>query len=314
MNRSQLCDHLVAQAPYLPLGDRPRLMRPTGARVALWVVTNIEFREYLPHPDANREPWPRMPHPDVQQYSFHDYGNRVGLWRLLTVLDEHHVRCTASLNYTILSRFPEIVDAINDRSWEVMFHGLYNTRYLYGMSVEAERELYESARRLHDEHFSAPLRGLLGPSLSASPHTIEIAAASGLSYHANWALDDQPAPVRVPEGRMVAMPYSFELNDASLFRTHVEIDEYVEMCRAQFDQLYDEGEASGRVMCLPIHAYLMGQPHRVRAFGRLLAYILSHDRVWQATGAEIAAHFLDHYHDQFLAHAESLKEADVSDP
>mgnify|MGYP002174547956 FL=1 len=82
---------------YSPIIERPPIKWPNGARVALWIAPNVEHYEYEPEYDGQRDPWPRMPYPDVQQYSYRDYGNRVGFWRMLEVLDKHNIRCCVSL-------------------------------------------------------------------------------------------------------------------------------------------------------------------------------------------------------------------------
>ncbi|MCZ7530468.1 MAG: polysaccharide deacetylase family protein [Acidimicrobiia bacterium] len=279
---------------YSPIVDRPALHWPGGARVAVWIVPNIELREYQPPNDPARDPWPRSPHPDVRQFSHHDYGNRVGFWRMLDILDRFELPITASLNLEILEQLPEIRDAIGERGWAVMSHGLTNTRYLYGLEAPAERAFYRRSVDLVRRHLSVPLLGMLGPSLSASERTPDLMAEAGLVYHADWAHDDQPVPIRVEAGRLISMPYSFELNDAPLFRSHFDGDDLVRICRAQLDRLLVESEESGRVMCLAVHPFLIGAPHRARAFERVLAELSDRRDVWYATGDEIATHYLDH--------------------
>ena len=105
---------------------------PNGARVAVWVCPNIEHYEYLPAEVRVRNPWPRMPHPDVLGYGGRDYGNRVGLWRMFEVLDKHSVRCTVSLSMSVIEMYPEILEAMEARRWEYMSHGYFNTRYHWG--------------------------------------------------------------------------------------------------------------------------------------------------------------------------------------
>ena len=100
---------------FSPINARPVFKWPGGARIALWVVPNIEHYEYLPGPVRVRDPWPRMPHPDVLGYSLRDYGNRVGVWRMLDVMDKHRIRCTVSLNVANFEMHPEIMHAA--RPW-----------------------------------------------------------------------------------------------------------------------------------------------------------------------------------------------------
>ena len=128
--------NLVAYSPIL---HRPPLRWPNGARVALWVVPNIEHYEFLPKFVRTRDPWPRSPHTDVLGYTQRDYGNRVGLWRLFEVTDALGIRCTVSLNMAVLEHFPEILGAMESRGWEYMSHGIYNTRYHLDFSLDEER-------------------------------------------------------------------------------------------------------------------------------------------------------------------------------
>ena len=121
---------------YLPMIDRPVIKWPNHARVAFWVAPNIEHYEYLPPLDGLRNPWPRTPLPDAQQYSLHEYGNRVGFWRLLEVLDEYQIRCSTTLNIGVLEHFPDIAEAMLRRGWTFVNHGFYNTRFITTFSAE----------------------------------------------------------------------------------------------------------------------------------------------------------------------------------
>ena len=131
---------------YLPMIDRPIIKWPNNARVAFWVAPNVEHYEYLPPLDGVRNPWPRTPLPDVQQYSLHEYGNRVGFWRVLEVLDRYQIRCSTTLNVGVLQHFPEIADAMLKRDWTFVNHGFYNTRYITAFSEEQEREFFQRCR------------------------------------------------------------------------------------------------------------------------------------------------------------------------
>ncbi|HBJ33024.1 MAG TPA: polysaccharide deacetylase, partial [Dehalococcoidia bacterium] len=108
---------------YTPIIERPKISWPNDARVALWIAPNVEHYEYLPEYDGLRDPWPRTPYPDVQQYSYRDYGNRIGFWRMLEVLDTHNIRCCVSLNLAVLEHYPEVAEAMIERDWDFMSHG-----------------------------------------------------------------------------------------------------------------------------------------------------------------------------------------------
>ena len=156
---------------YSPIIDRPTITWPNNARVAFWVAPNVEHYEYLPDYDGLRQPWPRTPSPDVQQYAYRDYGNRIGFWRMLEVLDAYKIRCCVSLNLAVLEHYPEIAEAMVQRGWDFMSHGIYNTRYLYTYSEAQEREFYrdciETLRRLTGKQ----LKGMLGPAITGTERT-----------------------------------------------------------------------------------------------------------------------------------------------
>ena len=292
---------------YSPIIERPPIKWPNGARVALWISPNLEHYEYLPDNDGLRNPWPRtLCYPDVQQYSYRDYGNRVGFWRMLEVMDKHGIKCCVSLNVAVLEHFPEIAEAMVQRDWDFMSHGVYNTRYLTTYSEEQEREFYRDNIETLRRHTGKTLKGMLGPSITGTERTPDLMAEAGLIYHTDWAHDDQPVPIKVKSGKLVSVPYSIELNDVPVFRLHNEGDYFVRICNAQFDQLYKEGAESGRVMCIALHPYLIGQPHKVKYLDETLGYIMSHDGVWQTTADEIAEYYIANYYDQVVAHAEQI--------
>jgi len=292
---------------YLPIVDRPVIKWPNGARVAFWVAPNIEHYEYLPPLDGVRNPWPRTPLPDAQQYSMHEYGNRVGFWRLLPVLDRYGIRCSTTLNISVLEHFPDIAEEMLKRDWVFVNHGFYNTRFITTFSEEQERELFRRCREIFRRRTGREIKGQSGPAASNTERTPDIVAEAGFVYQTDWKIDDQPLPVKVRSGRLVCVPYTSELNDAPLFRHHYDGEYYAKICKAQFDQLYREGETSGRLMCIAFHPYMMGRPHRVKYLAEVFDYILSHDHVWQATTDEIADYYLANYYDAAVAHAARLK-------
>ena len=293
---------------YSPIIERPRLEWPNGARVALWIAPNVEHYEYLPVQDTPRDPWPRTPYPDVQQYSYRDYGNRVGFWRMLETLDHHGIRCCVSLNMAVLEHFPEVAQAMVDRDYDFMSHGIYNTRYLYSHTEDEEREFYRDTMETLRRHTGKQLKGMLGPAISGTASTPDLMAEAGLIYHTDWVHDDQPVPIKVKSGKLISVPYSIELNDAPLFRKNYEGDYFAEICKAQFDQLYKEGAESGRVMCIALHPFLIGQPHRIKFLDEVLGYIMSHDGVWQTTADEIAEYYIANHYDQAVAHAQQFNQ------
>jgi allantoinase len=279
--------------PYSPIVDRPWMRLPDGARLALWIVPNIEYYQLMP-PKGTFDPWPRCPHPDIMNYGVRDFGNRVGFWRLIEVLDRHKVRATLSLNIACYESFPEIRDACETRGYDVMSHGLCNTDFMFDRSEDEERayiaQCQETFRRLTGRDIS----GWFSPVASATLTTSDLVAEAGIRYTADFFHDDQPFPIRVRGGTLLSLPYSMDVNEGWNLRLNIEAEEFVLSAKDQFDRLYQEGAESPRVMSLALHPYVFGQPHRIAHLDRLLGYMLSHEGVWQATGIEIADWFTAH--------------------
>lgn len=293
---------------YSPIVERPKLKWPNDARVALWVCPNIEHYEYLPDPVRVRDPWPRMPHPDVLGYGVRDYGNRVGLWRMFEVMDKHDLRCTVSLNLSVIEHYPEIYEACEARNWDYFCHGIYNTQYHWGLPEDEERAIIQHCVESYKRLTGRPLAGFFSPAASHTVNTPDLVAEAGIKYFCDWYHDDQPFPMNVKTGRLITVPYSMELNDVVVYYQAFEGDDLARMIRDQFDTLYAEGAESGRVMCLALHPYMMGQPHRLKHLDEALGYILSHDGVWKATGEEIADWYYEHAWDDVQAHLAGRKE------
>lgn len=290
------------RAPYSPIVTRRKLSLPGGARVALWVVPNIEHYEYLPLPQRTRNPWPRTPHPDVIGYGVRDYGNRVGVWRMIEVLDKHAIKGTVSLNMANYVHYPEIMAACEERDWSILCHGLYNTRYHWDYSEEEERAAIAECVDLHGELTGRMLPGWFSPAASFTLNTPDLVAEAGIKYYCDWYHDDQPLPIRTRSGSLITVPYTMDLNDSVLTLKQHEGADFVTMIRDTFDTLYAEGADSARVMCIALHPYIMGQPHRIGHLDAALEYILSHDGVWKATGEEIADWYLENGGDHMAAH------------
>jgi len=290
---------------YAPVTTRPPIAWPQGKRLAVWIVPNIEYYEYTPPPAVGRETWDRVPsHPDVREYGFRDYGNRMGLWRMDAVLQDYPVRPTVSLNLALLDHLPEVAQLIRDRGWGVMSHGIYNTRFLYGMDEAAERAFYRDNIDSLKRHTGQDLRGILTPAITNTERTPALIAESGMVYHADWVHDDVPVPIIVPGRRLISLPYSYDLNDAPLWDGRPYGGRYfVQACKDAFDRLYAESADGGRVFCIALHPYQIGQPHHIGHLREILDHLCRHEGVWFATGDEIAQHYLDHHYDQQLAHA-----------
>ncbi|MDO5604303.1 MAG: polysaccharide deacetylase family protein [Paracoccus sp. (in: a-proteobacteria)] len=294
---------------YWPYENRPKITWPGGARVAFWVAPNIEYYEYDPPLNPLRKPWP-TPHPSIPGFSIRDYGNRVGHRRQMDVLDKYGIRGSVSLSAALCDHHPEIIAMCRERGWEFFSHGVYNTRYTYGLTETQERSMIRDTIETIYRHTGQHCAGYLAPALSHSEHTLDIFSEVGQEmfgesagiYTCDLFHDDQPTPIRVRSGRrFVSVPYSLEMNDTIAFAVNkVEPHHYLTMLKRNFDRLYSEGADSGTVMCIPTHNYQISCPHRIKVFEEALEYITGHSEVWVTTGREIATHYLKNYYDGTL--------------
>lgn len=280
--------------PYSALPERAPLRWPNGARVAVWVAPNIEHYEYLPEQVRVRNPWPRVPHPDILGYGLRDYGNRVGVWRLMDLFDRLRIPVTVSLSLAVLDMYPDIAQAMIERQWEFMSHGLYNTRYHWNLTEDEERAAIEQCQAIHLRHTGQRLKGWFSPAASNTRNTPDLVAESGIEYLCDLYHDEQPAEIRVRSGRLISLPYSMEINDSIAWRRGQEAQAFAQKICDEFDVLYAEGAVHGRVMNIAVHPFITGQPHRIDALARALDYIAQHPHVWWASGSQITAHYRQH--------------------
>ena len=294
---------------YWPYRHRPKVVWPDGKRLAFWVAPNIEFYELAPPANPSRKPWPK-PIPDVLGYSYRDYGNRVGHWRMMELMDRYGIRGSISLSVALIDHHPEIIKACAERDWEFFSHGIYNTRYCYGMDEAQERAIIEDSIQSVEKATGQRIAGWLAPALTHTERTMDLLAEYGLKYTCDLFHDDQPTPVKTKSGRFISVPYSLEMNDSIIFINQNSTPRrYVEILKANFDRLYAEGAESGTVMCIPLHAFLIGQPYRLEPFEEVFEYITGHDGVWVTTGREIAEHWIEHYYDAAVADIRAKAEA-----
>ncbi|WP_274425566.1 polysaccharide deacetylase family protein [Chelativorans sp. YIM 93263] len=273
---------------YSPITSRPKLEWPDGARVALWVIPNIEHFLF-DRPSSSIIQSTTSFVPDVLNYAWRDYGVRVGIWRMMEIMEKYGVKGTVALNSDACAHYPSIIEAGKSLDWEWMGHGMNNSSVITGIPEDEEREIvHEVVSTITQATGTAP-RGWLSPALSETHQTPDILAEHGIRYLADWTNDDQPYEMRVRSGRMLTMPYSAEMNDYTAFLEQgLSGKDFGDAICDQFDQLYTDGKTTGRVMSLCLHPFLIGQPHRAKHFDRALKYITSHDDVWLAKGGEIA--------------------------
>ena len=272
---------------YLPIVDRPRLPVPDGNRIIVWVVVNIEewpltgpmARTVLPFPQGVTAL------PDVANYGWHEYGLRVGFWRIKEVLDKHAIRASVSLNAVICESYPRVAEECMRAGWEIFGHG-YVQRSL---AIESdERSVIRQTIAVIEGFTGKAPRGWLGPGLGETFNTPDVLAEEGIEYVLDWVNDDLPYRMNVKSGTLYSVPYTLELNDITVHAIqHHRSAELYKRARDQFDTLYRESEQGARVMAIAVHPYLTGAPHRIKYFDQIFSYIRSKPGVLFLTGSEI---------------------------
>jgi peptidoglycan/xylan/chitin deacetylase (PgdA/CDA1 family) len=277
------------------INNRPRLMLPDDARIAVWIIVNVEFFALdRPMPgDSNERPKGNEGTPQVRHWSQRDYGNRVGIVRLMDLLSAHGYRATVALNSDVCDRHLEIIKACCNLNWEFMGHCRTYTARLNEIPLEEERATISGVLSRIEQATGQRPKGWLGAGLQETWNTLDHLAAERCIYVADWVNDDQPYTMDLGDKTLVSVPYSYELNDAAaIVRAKNTPNEFERMIKDQFDVLYAEGEKSARVMAIALHPFIFGQPHRIPALERALQYIDKFDKVWKTTGTEIAQHYL----------------------
>ncbi len=272
---------------YSPIVDRRPWTLPRGARIAVWTIVNIEEwsiekampRQYLPTPQGVSVI------PDVPNWAWHDYGMRVGFWRLLQALTRRGLRATTSINAHVCESYPAVARAMLDARWEFMGHGV--VQGAMHLLPDQRAAIKESIRLLETFTGKRP-RGWLGPGLTETWETLDLLADEGIEYVSDWVNDDQPYEIRTSTRPLVSVPYSIELNDIPMMVIqHHESSYWFERARDQFDRLYAEGAKNPRVMALAVHPYISGVPHRIKHFEAVYDYMKRKKGVWFTTGEEI---------------------------
>ena len=275
-----------------PPGPAPRIIWPGGKSVAVWVAPNLEYYEIDPPAHPQRRSWTR-PHPDVVGYSHRDHANRVGHWRMADAMSAHGFPGSVSLSVALCDHHPAVVADAAARGWEFFSHGIYNTRYAYGMSDDQERAIIADSIATVRAATGQTIRGWLAPALTHTENTFDLIAEAGLDYTCDLYHDDRPTSVATQTGHLTSIPYSLEVNDHSgFFIYNMSPRAYADALVAQFERLADEGAlGGGTVMCIPLHAYLIGQPHRIGPFKDALRRIAADGRGWLTTAGAICDHW-----------------------
>ena len=272
---------------YSSIVSRPPLRLPDGARMVVWPVVNVEEWEITRPMARQASPAPMgVPVvPDIANWTWHEYGMRVGFWRLKEAFDRHRITPTLSVNAAVCNTCPEVPAAARDAGWEFMAHCVVQMPIA---QIEDQRGMIREAVEIIEAFTGKRPRGWLGPGRSQTSQTIDFVAEAGLEYFADWILDEQPCWVKTAHRPIVSIPYSVELNDITVMLSyHQPSDMLLRRTIDAFDRLYEDSKTSARVMAFGVHPYISGVAHRIRYFEETLAYLKEHDGVLFWTGDKI---------------------------
>jgi len=272
---------------YSAITRRPALRWPNDTRLAVYIGFNIEHFAFGEGLGAGIGPV--SPQPDVLNYSWREYGNRVGVWRCLDLFDELALPTGALINTALYDHCPEVIEAFAARGDELIGHGHSNAERQGVLPEAEERALILHCReRMQQTHGVAP-SGWLSPWISESFHTPDLLKETGFRYTLNWCHDDQPVLMDTRSGPLWAVPYPQELNDIPMIMgRQMDAKDFAQMIIDQFDEMLLQSEKQSLVMGIALHPYIVGQPYRLRHLRRALAHIVSHrDEVWVTTPGRI---------------------------
>jgi allantoinase len=277
--------------PYSAITARPDYRWPGRKRLAVYLGFNIEHFDFGAGLGAALGP--KSPEPDVLNYAWRDYGNRVGVWRCLELFDELKLPAAAIINTALYDYAPEIVEACVKRGDELVGHGHTNSERQSDLSEPEEKKLLESCRdRIRKSSGQTP-SGWLSPWISESPVTPDLLAETGYRYTLNWCHDDQPVKFATRSGKALwSVPYPQELNDIPMIvARQMDGADFADMIVDNFDEMLRQSGAQPLVMGIALHPYLVGQPYRLRHLRRALGHLKAKQKkVWFTTPGAICEH------------------------
>jgi allantoinase len=279
---------------YSPFPKRPKLTWPRNARVAFCVVLHLEYWQLLPDAESYKDP--RFVGefgsyiPDFRTWTQREYGNRVGIFRVLDVLDRYQIRAGVAVNAIAAERYPFLIEQCKKRKYEFIAHGTAANRMITSKMSEAEeRQEIEASIGAVEKAAGVRPKGWLGQDYGESERTPKLLADAGLDYVLDWPNDDQPYPMKVGR-KFVSMPNQPEWDDVQqLWIRKISNARYPDLVGDAFELLHREG---GQVFSLSVHPWLMGMAHRIKYLDEALRRIERHGNVWHATPGEIAAHYM----------------------
>jgi peptidoglycan/xylan/chitin deacetylase (PgdA/CDA1 family) len=300
-------EDLPSSYDYVPLPDRRPLRFPNGARLALILTINIEYWEKSR--PGQKEPLftggpMTIPHTlpgdvwDTANWTWREYGQRVGIWRLVDLFDKVGVKPSCTVNGLIMVERRRIVDEVNARGWELVPHNWAQNDLLtyYANKPQEERAVIRRTLDKYQEVVGRPAQAWLSSAIRGTEHTPAFLKEFGLIAYCDCLNDDQPYLIRTIHGPIVCVPYSNDINDFNMFaRGGMSASSGVETLKLCFDQLYAEGSETGRIMNFGLHPHVIGQPHRIGALRDFIEYAKSHEDVWFPSRGELAAWYLENH-------------------
>jgi allantoinase len=279
-----------------PLPSRAPLRWPDGAAVALVVIVCLELVEWEPHtstapPSARGAVYPRAFDPTL--LSLHEYGNRVGIFRLLDVFDRLGIRGTAAVDALVAERRSIVVEECATRGFAFAGRGLSASRMTTDVDTEGdERQQIERCIEAIARAAGSRPRGWFASGYGESSRTLSLLAEAGIRYVCDWPNDEQPYPLRTHAGGLVSLPAAVELDDVVAMRLRsLPVQSWSEMVERAGRRLAADGAHSGRLLVLPLHPYVVGQPFRIRHLERALKSLVARDDVWVATADDVVDAF-----------------------
>lgn len=293
---------------YVPMPRRKPLKWPNGARLAMIMTTNLEYWD--PTVNTDKPAYPGGPGVvintmagkfyDNPNWTWREYGHRVGVWRMFDEYERAGVPTSCTLNSKLALERREIVEHIKSRNWEIVAHNYVQTEPLadHQFDIEAERRVIRQTLQVYKDAVGKPAKGWLSSSLRCTPNTADILAEEGLIFVTDYMNDDQPYLVQTSCGKtLVSIPYTVEINDFQAFMFQGRgVDDSVAMFKEAFYELYREGAESGRLFNMGLHPHVTGQPHRIRALRDFLQFAKGFPDIWWTTREEIAEWYLKNHH------------------
>ena len=292
--RRQGMDHTHHE--WSPISTRGKLNWPNDARVALCAIVTLEHTEWeLPEGSSSADQAGGLgvrPFPDYPRFSHREYGHRVGIFRVLDVLQKLGINATVAMDSQTAEHYPYLVKYCLDQGCEIIAHGVSGSQMISGnMSVEAETIFIRSSMEIMEKATGKKPRGWSGTDYGESERTPDLLRQAGFDYVCDWVNDEQPYPMR--DG-LTALPTMLEMDDLfTMSNRRVTVDRFAQSLKDGFDAMYHDGASNGRLMTINLHPWLIGQPFRIGYLEEALGYAMGHEKVWAATGSEIVDWYRD---------------------